>query len=270
MTLRIAAVLTTLVLLLPSAASARPIIRPFDLKVGKEEFVKAWLKSAGTDDPSVATGEYLPSNEVLITAVKPGRALLFLVGDGNVDAVRLRISGPDGKAPVVKATEEQKAAAKKACPGFKEEGTAEEVSVTVAVSSPECRAALRNLFDADEYSTRRVELSFSPEALLDQLTAIRAGLKSAGLESIQVSYSGVTAVLKGKATQAQRLELMKVLFANSVGPVLFEDSLEAAPEPKKAQPAEPAPVIEDVTPQPAAPAGPDAGIPVIKGKPGKK
>ncbi|HEY3448163.1 MAG TPA: hypothetical protein VGK67_17530 [Myxococcales bacterium] len=263
---RIAAILSMLALALPSIAAARPITRPFELKAGKEEFVKAWLKGAGTDDPSVATAEYLSSNEVLLTAVKPGRALLFLIGEASMDAIRLRIAGPDGKVPVVKATEEQKTAVRKACPGFKEEGSGDEVAVVVAVSSPACRAALRELFDCDEYSTRRIELSFSPEALFDQLQAIRAALKPAGLETIQVSYSGVTAVLKGKATRAQRMELMKVLYVNSVGPVLFEDQLEAAPEPKKAVPEEPPPTIEDVKPQ----AVPDAGAPAPKGKSAKK
>lgn len=260
----IAAAVLVLALGVSAVAQARPVTRPFDLKAGKEEFVRAWLKGAVTDDPLVATGEYLPSNEVLLTAVRPGRALLFLIGEASMDAVRLRVAGPDGKAPVVKATEEQRAAVRKACPGYKEEVAGDEATVKAAVSSPQCRAALRELFDCDEYSTRRMELSFSPEAMLDQLTAIRAGVKAAGLP-VEVSYLGVTAVLKGKVTAAQRVELLKVLYANSVGPVLFDDQLEGAPEPKRAQPAEPLPVVEDV-----APSAPDAGIPVLRGKPGKK
>ncbi len=265
----LAALLAMLALGAPALAAARPVTRPFDLEAGKEEFVRAWLKAAATDDPAVATAERLPSNEVLITAVKPGRALLLLVGETSLDAVRLRVAAPGGKAPVVRATEEQRAAARKACPGFKQEGAGEEASVTVAVSSPACRAALRELFEGDEYSTRRMELSFEPEALRDQLGAIRAALAPAGLGSVEVSYSGVTAVLKGKVTQAQRMELMKVLYAHSVGPVLFEDQLEVAPEPepKKAPPAEPPPAVEDVPPPPA---GPDAGIPVRRGKSARK
>ena len=254
------AILSALVALgAPSLATARPVTRPFDLTAGKEEFVRAWLKDAGTVDPSVATGEHLSSNEVLLTAKKPGRTVLLLQGEASLEAVLLRVAAPDGKPPVVRATEEQRAAARKACPGYKEEVQGDAAAVTVAVSSAACRAALRELFEGDEYSSKRMELVFAPEALSDQLEAIRGALKVAGLASIQVGYSGISAVLKGKATAAQRFELMKVLFANSVGPVLFDDQLEVVEEPKKAEPLL-LPVVVDVAPASA----PDAGrvIPV--------
>jgi len=227
--------------LLPASAGARPVVRTFDLAAGKEEFVRAFVKAAGSDDPSVATAELLSSNEVLITAIKPGRALLLLIGEGSVDAVRLRVAPPGGKPTEVHATEEQREAARKACPGLKEEGTAQERTLSASVPSPACRAALRTLLDADEYSTQRLELSFAPEALLDQLAQIRAALKAAGLGSVQVSYTGMAAVLTGKVTEAQRLEVMKVLYAQSVGKVLFDDQLELLPEPKSAASAEPSP-----------------------------
>lgn len=221
-------------LVLPASSLARPVTKAFDLKAGKEEFARAFLKAAASDDPAVATAELLPSNEVLITALKPGRALLLLVGEANLETLRIRVFAPEGKAPEVRATEEQRAAARKACPGYKEEGPEGSKTVTVAVSSPACRGALRELFAGDEYSTRRLDVSFAPEAILDQLSAIKAGLKAKGLEgAIQVTYAGASLQLKGKATAAQKLEALKVVFDAAVGPVLFEDGIEPVEEKKK-------------------------------------
>ena len=49
----------------------------------------------------------------------------------------------------------------------------------------------------------------------------------------------MTLVLKGKATLAQKVELMKLLFDAGVGPVIFEDQIEeeAPPPPPPARPA---------------------------------
>ncbi|MBI5546542.1 MAG: pilus assembly protein N-terminal domain-containing protein [Deltaproteobacteria bacterium] len=228
----------------PVEATARPVGKVFDLPVGKEEFFRAWLNAAFVDEPSVATAEMLPSREVLLTAHKPGRALLLLLGETNLEAVRLRVHAVGEKPPQVRSTEEQRAAARKACPGLKEEGKEAERSLSATVSSAGCREALRELLAADEYSSRRIELSFSAEALQDQLGALQAAQKAkGGLEKIQLGYSGATLTLKGKATEAQRLELMKIVFDVAIGPILFEDSTETVEESKRAKPAalDPAP-----------------------------
>ena len=76
--------------------------------------------------------------------------------------------------------------------------------------------------------------------------ALRAELKARGLEAaVQVTYSGLTLVLKGKATPAQRLELWKALFLEVVGPVMYEDEIEE--------------IIVKPAPQPEALEPPDAG-----------
>jgi hypothetical protein len=239
--------------LLPALAEARPVSKAYDMQAGKEEFFRAVLKAVAVDDATVATVELLASQEVMLTAARPGRALVYLVGDARLDVLRLRVRAEGGQAvPAVHASDEQRVAMKKSCPGFKEEGPDDERTVTAAVSSVACRAALRELFLADEYAVGHLSLNFAPEALLDQLEAIRAALKAKGLEKVfDVNYSGVTLILKGRATLAQRVELMKCLYDAVVGPVLFDDQIEDVVVDKP--PGE-------IAPQPdAGAAAPDAG-----------
>jgi hypothetical protein len=250
-----------LALLAPAAARARPATKVYDMKAGKEEFFRAVVKAVVVDDPSVLTAELMPSQEVMLTAVKPGRALLVLFTETSVDAVRVRVFS-EGRVPEVHATEAQRAAATKACPGLKEEGSETERRLTATVATPACRAALRELFDADEYSTRNLELIFSQEVVLNQLEAIRLALKAKGLDqAVQAGYKGAELSLKGKVTEAQRAELAKALFDAVVGQILLEDSLEIVEVPK------PAPV--EKTPEPTPP---DAGWlpPVQRGFPKTK
>lgn len=221
------------VLVLPAVIHARPITKVLEMEAGTEEFFHSGLKAVGSDNPSVATVELLPSQEVLVTAVRPGRALIYLVGETRLEVVRLGVIAQGVKAAPLRAREEQRSAARRACLGWKEEGPENERFVTAIVSTAACRAALRDLMAADEYSTARMALSFSPETLLDQLMAIRKALAEKKLDEIQVAYSGLTLILKGSATAEQKLELMKLLYDGVLGPVLFEDETASIAPPRQ-------------------------------------
>jgi hypothetical protein len=223
---------------LPLVAQARPVAKSLDLKVGKEEFFHAWVKAVVVDDPSIATAELLPSQEVLLTPLKPGRATLLVVGETSLEAVRLRVYAEGSAVVPVRATEEQRAAARKACPGLTETGKEGEKTVSAAVSSAACRSALLALFAADEYSARRVELQFTPETIQDQLAVMRQALKSKGLEAVQAGYSGTTLTLKGSVSEAQHLEALKTIFDIAIGAVAVEDTTEIVEEKKPAKDGE--------------------------------
>ncbi len=234
---------------LPALGWALPVSRVVDLEVGKEEFFRASLRSAFVDDPAVATVELLPSGEVLVAAHAPGRTLLYLADESRVEVVRLRVRETSERPAPVLATEAARTAAKKACPGLKEEGEAER-TVAVVVSTPGCRTALRDLLGTDEYATHRLELNYSSDALQDQLSRLVKTLEAAKSPAV-LKYSGVTLSLKGQLSNAQKQQLLRALYAESVGPVLIEDGTEVAdaPAPKADRPE----VAE-----------PDAGLPEIK------
>lgn len=234
---------------LPALGWALPVSRVVDLEVGKEEFFRASLRAAFVDDPAVATVELLPSGEVLVAAHAAGRTLLYLADESRVEVVRLRVRAASERPTPVLATEPVRTAVKKACPGFKEEGEAERTVATV-VSTPGCRTALRDLLATDEYATNRLELNYSSDALQDQLARLTRTLEAAK-NPATLKYSGVTLSLQGKLSYAQKQDLVRAVFAESVGPVLVEDATEVAdaPAPKADQPE----VAE-----------PDAGVPGIK------
>jgi hypothetical protein len=93
-------------------AAAWPVDWIHDVEPGKEKFLKLpkvdWFE---VDDPKVVSVEWnAESNELLLIALKPGRALVLLGADGKVAAWRVRVGG----APRVEPT--AFAAAQKACP----------------------------------------------------------------------------------------------------------------------------------------------------------
>ncbi len=224
--------------LLPATAGAWPVSGTLDLKVGSDSIVRSFAKAVAVDDPSLVTAELLPSQELLLTPKKPGRALLYLLNDGQLDAVRLRIRDTGGELQVLHSTEAQREAARKACPKLVIERSGESRSLSAEGVGAACRAALRELLKSDDFNVKDLALMFTDEGVQAQLAEIESKLKgSATAEGMKVAYVGVTLRLTGKAPVARKLELLKVAFDASVGRVLLDDRVEAPPEPVKPEPA---------------------------------
>ncbi len=201
-------------------ASAWPVDVRVQLEPGKERFHKLsavdWVE---VEDPSVVTAEVLQgSNELLLTALKPGRTLLLLYAEGKFAVWQLVVGAP-GRPPEPEPSAEPLAAARKACPGLKATGGAEP-SLTANVKDARCREALRALLKTDAYLARELELTFELPVLQEQLGALTGALKGSGLT---VSYHGAGAVLEGTTTPEGHRRALWELFRQSVGRVPLED-----------------------------------------------
>lgn len=215
----------------PAQSLGRPAAANIAAAVGTEQFLKIAAREVVIDNPSIATAELLPSKELLISTKAPGRALIYVVGEGVVNALRLRVHAPGDRPPARNATEDQKRAAKKSCPSYKEEPGPRGPDLSVDVVPGTCRAALLSLFDADDLLTPHVEVLHTPESLREQLDAILSAIRKLGLDkSVTAAYLGITLRLRGKVTAAQRLSLLSLFYDHSVGKSLFEDELEIVPD----------------------------------------
>lgn len=226
--------------LLPAQAAAWPVTELLDLKVGSERIVRSWAKAIDVDDPSVVTAELLASREILLTPKKPGRALLFLLNDGQFDAVRIRVRDTGGAVPEQLASEAQIAAARRACNRLVVEKTGTLRSVSAEAIGPACRAALKELLKGDEFRVKELSLMFTDDGIQDQIGEIHRRLAGGVGEGITASYVGVTLRLTGTASQARKLEVLKAAFESSVGRVLLDDRVETPAEPKPEAAAAPA------------------------------
>ncbi len=201
---------------LPAHAFALPVDGSIDAIVGEAQFVKlADLKAAATDQPKIATAEIMQTGELLITPKSAGRALLFLADSMRTAAWRLRVRERGGRFEEVAPSDEARASAKKACPGLQEETHSEGTGLSTTVVNAACRRALKRLLDADPYRARFMDLTFTPEALQDQLADIEERLKADGLPGVRVHYEGMTLVVEG-----------------SVGPAPAPDAAVRAPTPQ--------------------------------------
>lgn len=202
------------------AASALPVDSALDLTVGEERFLKfASVLAVETDAPQVATAEILPGGEVLVTGRGSGRALLFLADDTKTAAWRLRVRESGAPIPEVAVSQEARAAARRACPGLKEESRNDAPSVAAVVATPACRRALKRLFEADGYRAERLELTFSIEALQDQLADLGERLAAHGLGGRRVHYSAVTLVVDGALPRAALGRLARAFYEAAIGRV---------------------------------------------------
>ncbi|MFN7134937.1 MAG: hypothetical protein ACK4N5_22865, partial [Myxococcales bacterium] len=207
--MRLAAALA-LLLLTPAVASAWPVTERLDLVVGKETMVRSYAKLAAVDDPGVVEAELLPSQEVLLVPRRPGRALLFLLNDGQFDAVRVRVRETGGAVPEQRLDDGAMQAARRVCTRLEVEPASGNKAVSAEAVSARCREALLELLRADDTLARDLSLLFTEEALQAQLEDIQRRMKQQGLDrEFQASYVGVTLRLKGKGSEARKLALLK-------------------------------------------------------------
>jgi len=225
--------LASSVLALPVSAMARPVNSVFDAVAQSEHFFRLEADAVFTDDPAVVQAELLPSGELFLTAKRPGRALMFVLAGGGLEAVRIRVRA-SGDAPVAQTASPQVvAAARGACPGLVIEGTEGRRSVKVQIGTAACRRALLEMLAGDEFSLRGIEVMYSPEAVKDQLDDVLrrvAERRPELLQQYQIAYVGVTLRIRGKGTAADRAQLLTSVYEASVGPVVLDDGSLLEPE----------------------------------------
>lgn len=217
--------------LAPALARAWPVSGAVDLIAGTEQFVRQPVLAVKVDDPEIVTAEALPTGELLLTPKKPGRALLFLLGEGRLDAVRLRVHEGGGKSPEKPVDTAALALARKQCPGLKLDGPAGRQELEASIPNGTCRRALLPVLEADDLSADRLELAFQPEALQDQLQAMRAALAKRGMDKeVELAYAGPTLRLEGRLDVQRLCEILSALFEVVAGRLNLDDRTEASPD----------------------------------------
>lgn len=214
----------TLLLTIGSAASAWPVDWVHDVEPGKERFVKLpsvdWWQ---LDDPKVASVEWLAdSNELLLSGLKPGRAMVLLGAQGKVAVWRLRVGGK----PV--QDEKVSAAAAKACPDLKWTPL-EDVKLTVTVHNDACRQALLALFQTDAVEARAIELTWSQEALQSQLKELQKAFETVAKGKVAAKYVGAGLVLSGTVSEAEYRKVLWEVLKRSLGRFALDDQLTVQP-----------------------------------------
>jgi hypothetical protein len=244
-------------------ALAGPPETSVDLRPGADTFIRAaGVAAVGVGDRSIATAEWFPSGELLISAKSPGETDVAVLAGGKIAGIHVRVAA-DNSAPSVSPpgpTPELHAA----CPGLKIEGSGGQASLVATVNDEGCRKALSKVFTTQAWTLKQTDLTYSIEALQVQLQAFESALKGASVP-VTVKYQGATLVLTGAPTQAQADQMVIAIYQQAVGglPVDDSDLLIATPDGGGEAPSEiahPAPHTSKPGPaaKPARPAG-DAG-----------
>jgi hypothetical protein len=244
----------------PAAAHGWPVSGVADLVAGNEVFVRQKALAVQVDPPDVLSAEALASGELLLTPRKPGRALLLLLAEGGLDAVRVRVREVGGKVPAAPADEAGLAAARKECPGLKLKEGSRGPELEASVATGPCRRALLEVLQADDWIADRVDLTFHPEALQDQLSAMRDALARRGLgRELELVYTGATLCLKGRLDPRRRAETLGALFEVALGRLNFEDRTEGPAAAATSSAPAPGQASQDAMEREPAPREPRAG-----------
>jgi hypothetical protein len=203
----------------PSVALAWPVDGYIDVPAGTEKIVKfGALDAARIDDPQIAEVEVMPeTGELLVTARKPGRALVQLLAQGRSAVWRVRVGG--------EPLDEQAVwdAAAKVCKGVQPK--AKELVVTI--ESDACRAALLKVLAQDRLLPKDMELTFGVKPLQTQLTEFQAAMAAAKLP-VKLRYEGAGLILEGSVDEAARQAVYFELFKKSAGRLAITDRLKVA------------------------------------------
>lgn len=225
---RLARFLLVLLAFLPAQAGGWPVDWIHDVEAGKEKFIKLpgvdWFE---VDDPKVLSVEWIPeSNELLLVALKPGRATVLLGAEGKVAAWRVRVGTP----PLL--DEALFAAAKKACPDLKPTPL-EEVKLTVTVQNEACRKAMLALFQTDAFEARHLDLTLEGKVLQAQLKSVQEALQTVTRGQVKARYVGAGLVLEGKVTIAEHRKILWETLRRTLGRFALDDQTQK-PEPPDA------------------------------------
>ncbi len=209
--------------LVAGPALAWPVDWIHDVEASKEKFVKLprldWFE---VDDPKTVQVEWLAdSNELLLTGLKAGRAVVLLGADGKVAAWRVRV----GTAPV--RDDASWKAADKACPGM-QVTPLEDVKLTATVQDEACHRALLALFQTDAFEARHLELTFEGKVLQAQLKRVQEALAQLTKGRVKARYVGAGLVLDGAATEVEHRKVLWEILRRTLGRFALADEVEVA------------------------------------------
>lgn len=218
--------LLTVTLLGATPAAAWPVDWVHDVEPGKERFVRLpsvdWFE---VDDSSVAQAEWLAdSNELLLSGLKAGRAVVLLGAQGKVAAWRVRVGGKPVTNDAARAT------AAKSCPDLKW-APLEDVKLTVTVTDDACRQALLTLFQTDAIEARALEVTLTAEVLQVQLKALQKAFETVAKGKVHAKYVGAGLVLTGTVTTAEHRKVLFEVLRHSLGRFVLDDGLEVIEPP---------------------------------------
>lgn len=219
-----------LLLVLSTPARAWPVDVVQQLEVGKEKFVRLssldWFE---VEDPKVVSVEYLPSAEILFTALRPGRTRVLMYAEKKFAVWGLTVGSnaqPEGGTL---------AAALKACPKLAHHPQAYDKLVGV-VSDEKCRQALLALLATDLFVGKDLGLTFPVEVLQSQLKEINAAFAAQKQpQKISAHYQGATLVLTGNTDAANQRRALWEIFRRSAGRVAMDDQIEVSGVPDAAK-----------------------------------
>lgn len=211
---------------LASVASAWPVDWVHDVEPGKEKFVKLprldWFE---VDDPAIAQVEWnAESGELLISGLKPGRAVVLLGADGKVAAWRIRVGGK----PLL--DEALLASTKKACPTFTVTPL-EDVKLTAVVPDEACRKSMLALFQTDAFEARYLDLTLEGKVLQTQLRSVEEGIASVVKGKVKARYVGAGLILEGSVTRAEHRKILWEVLKRTLGRFALSDDLEEVTPP---------------------------------------
>lgn len=220
--------LSTLVLLAPLAAAAAPPHAIVEVKPGDTTFVRLYDVSAlASADPSIATVEHLPSDELLVSGKRAGTTELVAIAAGKILGVRVHVRAPG--SPLPSDGQKELEAALKACPQHQHVGEDKSPGeqLGAAPTTPACRAALVALFATDRFTVKQVAVNFDQSSLQAQIAEMDQAVKAAGLSQVAMHYQGATLVLKGTVTPAEAGKLIVAVYAHAIGGIPIDaDELE--------------------------------------------
>lgn len=214
--------LAMLAVLAPLAAWATPPHAIVEVKPGATTFVRLYEVSAiASEDPSIATVERLPSQELLITGKKAGTTELAALCSGKIVGIRVHVR-PQGAPPLSDGQQELDAALK-ACPVHQLVGEGKDQELGASPTTSGCRAALVALFDTDRFTMKQITVNFDETSLQAQIVELGQAVKAAGLTGISLHYQGATLVLSGTVTSAEAGKLAVALYTHAVGGLPIDD-----------------------------------------------
>lgn len=238
------------VLLLTSARAGAGIPHAaIEVEPGKETFSRLYeARALASSDPAVATGEELPSGELLVAGIAQGEADLVALRGGRIVALRVRVRAPGTRLPDPVA--ERIKALQEGCGDRATYTPGARPKLELRSPTGACRAAAMALTATAHLAHDDVEVEFDSPSLLEQLKEMEAAVTAARLP-VKLAYRAAQLELKGTLTRAQAGALVLALYAHSVGGLPVDDSQLTIAEPDAGPPPEPV----DAGPAPrAAPA----------------
>jgi hypothetical protein len=211
-------------LLAPLAAWANPPHLVIEVKPGDPAFERLYgVTALAVADPSIASAELQPSQEVLILGKKPGTTDVVAFAGGKLVGIRVHVRAAGAPTPPDSSGEKLDAVLK-TCPKHQLVGEGKDQELGAAPSTPACRAALAALFATDRFVVKQIAVDFDEVSLQAQLAEFQKALHDAGIDGVTLHYQAATLVLEGTVSQAQAGKLALVLYQHAVGGVPLDDT----------------------------------------------